>query len=62
MGLGERAFCQIRKSSAEKGFGVVHNADATKTEKNRRRTTSYVNICNLSTQDIVVNVQNATNI
>jgi hypothetical protein len=41
------------KSSAETGGKVGHNAGATKTGRKQHNATTYVNICNYSTPDIV---------
>ena len=53
MGLRENIVGPKEKSSDEKEAPVGHNAEATKTGKKNRITTTYVNICNHSTPDIV---------
>ena len=53
MGQGRKTACQKRKSSGEKRGALVHNAEATKKEKNRPDLTTYVNDCNYPTPDIV---------
>ena len=62
MGLGENACCQIVKSSVEKRFRLVHNAEATKTDEKTHGATIYVNICNQTTPDIVEKRQGTTDI
>ena len=60
MGLRENACCQIVKSSVEKRFRLVHNAEATKKDEKAHGATIYVNICNYSTPDIVGYRENTT--
>ena len=62
MGFGERTLCQIMKSSAENRWLLVHNAEATEEEGKTHHMTDYVNICNLSTPDIVGKTQKPINI
>ena len=45
--------CQKRKSCDKMGVGLGHNAEATKKRNKTHNATTYVNICNYSTPDIV---------
>lgn len=62
MAFGEDALCQKEKSSAENGYGLGHNAGATKICRKEHNSTAYVNICNYSTPDIVETRRNTTDI
>ena len=62
MASREETCCQMGKSSAETGGKVGHNAGATKTGRKQHNATTYVNICNYSTPDIVENSEITTDI
>ena len=62
MGSREDTQCQKEKSFAENGSRLVHNAGVTKTGKKKHNPTTYVNICNHSTPDIVGDRQKDTDI
>ena len=53
MAFGAETCCQKRKSYGEMGCGLGHNAGATKNAGKNQTPTTYVNICNYSTPDIV---------
>jgi len=53
MAWPEKNIWQKRKSSDENTPGLGHNAGATKKDKKNQMPTTYVNICNYSTPDIV---------
>ena len=62
MAFGEDTLCQKEKSSAENRYRLGHNAGVTKKRRRKHNPTTYVNICNYSTPDIVGNRQRVTNI
>jgi len=62
MACGEDAACQKEKSSAENWYGLVHNAGATPQHRKKHNSTTYVNICNQSTLNIVKKRQGTTDI
>ena len=62
MAFGEDALCQKEKSSAENRYRLGHNAGATKKRRRKHNPTTYVNICNYSTPDIVETGREATDI